>query len=183
MTLAPERTQPPKAAKPRPSPAARRAGYLVTIVLNVVLLVIVNNLLVWGWVPILTDDFSRVLPIVNLSIGASIVANALYLVYDSLWFTGLSELVLLAISFAAGLSLYRVFPFDLSAYERDLAWIRYGQEVELVTDAYPGERFTGRIHFIDPVVDARTRTVGVRVNVNNESGKLKPDMFVNGIVH
>lgn len=120
MTLAPEKTQPAKAARPRPSPAARRAGYLVTIVLNVVLLVVVNNLLVWGWLPFLTDDFSRVLPILNLSIGASIVANAVYLVYDSLWFTGLSELVLLAISFAAGLSLYRVFPFDFSAYE--FAW-------------------------------------------------------------
>ena len=120
MTLAPEKTGTAPVTKARPSPAARRAGYLVTIVVNLVLLVIVNNLLTWGWLPFLTDDFTRVLPILNLSIGASIIVNAIYLAYDPLWFTGLFEVVLLGISFAAGLRLYQVFPFDFSAYE--FAW-------------------------------------------------------------
>ena len=71
----------------------------------------------------------------------------------------------------------------LDAYERDLSWIRYGQQVELTTEAYPGESFTGMIVFIDPVVDPRTRTIGVRVHVDNQSGKLKPDMFVRAKVH
>ncbi len=70
----------------------------------------------------------------------------------------------------------------LDAYERDLAWIRYGQEVELTMEAYPGERFAGRISFIDPVVDPRSRTIKVRVNVDNVGGKLKPDMFARGLV-
>jgi len=70
----------------------------------------------------------------------------------------------------------------LDAYESDLAWIRYGQEVEFTTGAYPGEVFTGKIAFIDPVLDAKTRTVKVRVNVPNPDGKLKPEMFVRAVV-
>ncbi len=71
----------------------------------------------------------------------------------------------------------------LDAYESDLPWLRYGQEVEFTTQAYPGQPFKGAISFIDPVLDDKTRTVKVRVNVDNSDGKLKPQMFVKAIVH
>lgn len=71
----------------------------------------------------------------------------------------------------------------LEAYESDVAWLRYGQEVEFTTEAYPGETFRGRIAFIDPVLDPKTRTIRVRVNVENAEGRLKPDMFVRATVH
>ncbi|QEG35785.1 efflux RND transporter periplasmic adaptor subunit [Bythopirellula goksoeyrii] len=71
---------------------------------------------------------------------------------------------------------------QMDAYESDLAWLRYGQEVEFTTEAYPGEVFKGRIAFIDPVLNEMTRTVKVRVNVPNEDGRLKPEMFVSAIV-
>jgi len=71
----------------------------------------------------------------------------------------------------------------LDAYESDLVWLRYGQEITFTTEAYPGEKFAGRIAFIEPVLNEKTRTVKVRVNVPNLSGKLKPEMFVHGIVH
>lgn len=70
----------------------------------------------------------------------------------------------------------------LDAYESDLSWIRYGQEVEFSTEAYPGQVFKGRISFHDPVLDAKTRTVKVRVNVDNPDGKLKPGMFVRSVL-
>jgi len=70
----------------------------------------------------------------------------------------------------------------LDAYESDLVWLHYGQKVEFTTEAYPGETFTGRIAFIDPVLNKDTRTVKVRVNVPNKAGKLKPEMFVRAIV-
>jgi Cu(I)/Ag(I) efflux system membrane fusion protein len=70
----------------------------------------------------------------------------------------------------------------LDAYESDLPWIRYGQEVEFTTQAYPGETFKGRISFIDPVLDPMTQTVKVRVDVPNADGRLKPEMFVHAVV-
>jgi len=70
----------------------------------------------------------------------------------------------------------------LDAYESDLPWIRYGQEVEFSTEAYPGQVFKGKISFHDPVLNAKTRTVKVRVNVDNPDGRLKPEMFVRAVV-
>ena len=70
----------------------------------------------------------------------------------------------------------------LDAYESDLTWLHYGQEVEFRTEAYPGEVFKGRIAFIDPVLNSRTRTVKIRVNLPNPDGRLKPDMFVRAVV-
>ncbi len=66
----------------------------------------------------------------------------------------------------------------LDAYESDLAWIRYGQEVTFRTAAYPSQTFTGTIAFIDPILDQKSRTVDVRVNVANPDGRLKPEMIV-----
>jgi len=70
----------------------------------------------------------------------------------------------------------------LDAYESDLVWIRYGKVLEFTTQAYPGEVFKGSIRFIDPVLSDRTRTVKVRVNVDNSDGKLKPGMLVKAVV-
>lgn len=67
---------------------------------------------------------------------------------------------------------------ELHAYESDISWLHFGQRVEFRTESHPGETFEGRVAFIDPVLDDRTRTVKVRVNVDNADGRLKPDMFV-----
>ena len=66
----------------------------------------------------------------------------------------------------------------LDAYESDVSWLRYGQQVEFVTETYPGEVFSGSITFINPVLDPQTRTVKVRVNVPNSDLRLKPGMLV-----
>ncbi len=70
----------------------------------------------------------------------------------------------------------------LEAYESDLLWIRYGQQVVFSTESFPGERFFGTVSFIDPLVDEQTRTVGVRVNVDNTDGRLKPGMLARATV-
>ncbi|MDA0373171.1 MAG: efflux RND transporter periplasmic adaptor subunit [Planctomycetota bacterium] len=82
-----------------------------------------------------------------------------------------------------GTRLYRIAELDrlwvvLSVYEKDLGQVRYGQVVQLTADALPGEVHEGRISFVAPVVDERTRTVRVRVQVDNPGGRLKPGMFV-----
>lgn len=70
---------------------------------------------------------------------------------------------------------------ELEAYESDLVWLRYGQDVTFEVKAYPGETFAGRIAFIDPLLDPRSRTVRVRLNVPNPDGRLKPEMFVHAV--
>ena len=71
---------------------------------------------------------------------------------------------------------------NLDAYESDIQWIQVGQEVEFTAEAYPGEVFTGQIAFVDPVLTPRTRTVKLRVEVENPEERLKPEMFVRAIV-
>jgi len=66
----------------------------------------------------------------------------------------------------------------LDVYEADVPWIRPFQTVRVTADALPGESFEGHIAFVDPVVDDRTRTIKVRVNVHNPERRLKPAMFV-----
>lgn len=70
----------------------------------------------------------------------------------------------------------------LAAFESDLAWLHFGQTVEFTSEAHPGESYAGKIAFIDPAVDNATRTVRVRVNVPNPDERLKPGMFVRGVV-
>ena len=71
---------------------------------------------------------------------------------------------------------------SLDAYESDITWLRYGQEVTFSVEAFPGEEFHGLIAFIEPEIDSKTRTVSIRVNVPNINGRLKPGMFARGNV-
>jgi Cu(I)/Ag(I) efflux system membrane fusion protein len=69
------------------------------------------------------------------------------------------------------------------AYESDLPFLETGDKVTFTIQALPGISFTGNINFIDPVIDPVTRVAKVRVEINNETGRLKPEMFVTGIVN
>lgn len=86
-----------------------------------------------------------------------------------------------------GDQLYRIADLDpiwlyLDVYEYDLAWIRYGQGVDVTLEAYPGEAFRGTVVFIDPFLDDKTRTVRVRVNLKNPERKLKPAMYASASI-
>ena len=62
----------------------------------------------------------------------------------------------------------------LKLFPEDATRIRFGQRVEAVVQSLPGETLVGRVAFIDPTVDLQTRTVGVRVELMNENGRLRP---------
>jgi len=66
----------------------------------------------------------------------------------------------------------------MDAYETDLPWLRYGQQVEISAEAIPGQVFKGMIAYIAPEVNKRTRTVGIRANVFNPGGQLRSGMFI-----
>lgn len=63
-------------------------------------------------------------------------------------------------------------------YESDLPWVKPFQQVRATTRSLPGEVFIGEIFFVDPSVDPKTRTVEVRIHVDNPAMRLKPDMWV-----
>jgi cobalt-zinc-cadmium efflux system membrane fusion protein len=66
----------------------------------------------------------------------------------------------------------------LDIYEKDLARVHPGQKVNLRTDAAPGELFQARVAYVDPVIDERTRTAHVRVEVPNPDGKFRLHQLV-----
>jgi Cu(I)/Ag(I) efflux system membrane fusion protein len=68
------------------------------------------------------------------------------------------------------------------AYESDLPFLNIGDRLTFTVQALPGINFTGNIIFIDPVIDPVTRVAKIRIEINNESGRLKPEMFATGIV-
>lgn len=84
--------------------------------------------------------------------------------------------------FMAGEPLFKIA--DLSSiwlladvFEQDLALVKVGQSVKINVDAYPEKPLTGKVAYIYPTVNAETRTAKVRVELNNASGLLRPDMF------
>jgi membrane fusion protein, copper/silver efflux system len=62
-------------------------------------------------------------------------------------------------------------------YESELRHIRVGMPARLTLRAYPDRTFRGRVAFVDPALDPKTRTVKVRLEFPNPDGQLKPEMF------
>jgi RND family efflux transporter MFP subunit len=62
-------------------------------------------------------------------------------------------------------------------YESDLASVREGMASELTVPYLPGRRWRGAVTYIAPTVEERTRTIKVRIEVENRGQELKPDMF------
>lgn len=68
------------------------------------------------------------------------------------------------------------------AFESDLPFLKVGDKLSFTVQAIPGQNYTGTIAFIDPVIDPVNRVSKVRVEVGNQSARLKPEMFATGIV-
>lgn len=66
---------------------------------------------------------------------------------------------------------------EMDVYEQDSALIRNGQKVFLKFSALPGEVYEGLVDFINPILDATSRTLKVRTTIENHSGKLRPGML------
>lgn len=86
--------------------------------------------------------------------------------------------------FMPGETLYQIA--DLSSLwviaeinEQDIGQVRTGSPAQVSVDAWPDRRFDGKVDFIYPTLDSATRTVQVRIELNNPKGVLKPAMFAN----
>lgn len=70
--------------------------------------------------------------------------------------------------------------FDV--YESDLSWINKGDSIQFNISSLPGQTFKGKIDYIDPAINPKTRVTKARVVVQNSAGVLKPEMFASGEV-
>lgn len=62
-------------------------------------------------------------------------------------------------------------------YEYELPRVRLGQSATITLPYWPGRTWQGKTSFVFPSVDPKTRTVRVRIEVDNPQGDLKADMF------
>jgi membrane fusion protein, copper/silver efflux system len=82
----------------------------------------------------------------------------------------------------AGETLYRIADLSVvwvegEVFEQDFAAVRTGLEVTAEFEAFPGERWRGRIAYVYPTLNPETRTARVRVELRNPGGRLKPGMY------
>ena len=83
----------------------------------------------------------------------------------------------------AGLRLYRIADLGIvwvmaQVYEQDLPYVKLGQEAVVKVGSLPDREFRGRVTFVYPSVDEKTRTAKVRLEFENPGYYLKPGMFV-----
>jgi cobalt-zinc-cadmium efflux system membrane fusion protein len=65
----------------------------------------------------------------------------------------------------------------VNVYQKDLPYVRVGDQVTIRTDSYP-DAFQGRISYLAAALDPTTRTLQARIDTNNPGQKLKKDMYV-----
>lgn len=68
-------------------------------------------------------------------------------------------------------------------YEYELPWVKVGDAVEMQLTGIPGKTFKGRLAYIYPYAEAKTRTIKVRLEFQNKGLLLKPDMFAEVTIH
>ena len=100
------------ATQRRPAVGARRAGYLVAVLVNAAMLYAVNVWPGWESVPFLTEGMRLVIGLVNLSIVVNLGANVVYLVRDPPWVRALGDILTTAVGLLAMIRMWQVFPFD-----------------------------------------------------------------------
>jgi Cu(I)/Ag(I) efflux system membrane fusion protein len=62
-------------------------------------------------------------------------------------------------------------------YEDQVSLVQVGQPVQAIVSAFPGQVFRGTVAFIDPALNPATRTLGVRYDLDNPDGRLRPGMY------
>jgi len=99
----------------------------------------------------------------------------------------IEKLAVAGARFASGDVLFKLA--DLSSVwlqaevaEQDQGALHIGQKVEVKVDAYAQENFTGKVSFIAPLINEKTRTVRVRVELPNTDARLRPGMYANVII-
>jgi len=87
-----------------------------------------------------------------------------------------------------GMDLYKIADLGTvwvegEVFEKDLSLVRLGQHADVAFEAYPGERFEGRVRYVYPVLNGESRTGRVRLELANPGLRLKPGMYASVALH
>jgi len=87
-----------------------------------------------------------------------------------------------------GMELFRIA--DLSrvwvqadVYEYELPWVKPGTPATVTLDYLPGRKFNGKVSFVYPYLEGKTRTATARIELVNPGMQLKPDMYAHVELH
>ena len=67
----------------------------------------------------------------------------------------------------------------IEVFERQIQYLKIGQTARITMDAFPGRRWTGKIIYLDPAMNPKTRTLKAYVEIGNPDRKLLPEMYAN----
>lgn len=69
--------------------------------------------------------------------------------------------------------------FTGNVFEQDARLIERGQRMRIHLEAYPDREIIVQVNYVSPTVDAQSRGIMIRADINNTDGSLRPDMFAN----
>ncbi|MEI6895586.1 MAG: efflux RND transporter periplasmic adaptor subunit [Colwellia sp.] len=72
---------------------------------------------------------------------------------------------------------------EAEVFERQAGQVKNGTPITMTLDYLPGKTWQGQVDYIYPTLDAKTRTVKVRIRFNNDKGEFKPNMFAQIAIH
>lgn len=72
---------------------------------------------------------------------------------------------------------------EAEVFERQASVVKTGIPVTMTLDFLPGKMWQGRVDYVYPTLDAKTRTLKVRLRFDNENDELKPNMFAQVVLH
>jgi Cu(I)/Ag(I) efflux system membrane fusion protein/cobalt-zinc-cadmium efflux system membrane fusion protein len=68
---------------------------------------------------------------------------------------------------------------DVDVYESDLPWVQKGMPAVMELSYIPGQRFSGKVLYVYPYLETKTRTAKLRLAFPNPEFELKPGMYAN----
>lgn len=71
---------------------------------------------------------------------------------------------------------------EFNIIEKDVPKLSLGQKAEVFIDAYPNKSFSGTIDRISPIIEGRSRTQNIKIELDNKEGVLKPGMFARALI-
>lgn len=72
---------------------------------------------------------------------------------------------------------------EFNIIEKDMPNVVLGQKVDVFADAYPNRSFSGAVDRISPTIEGRSRTMTIKVELDNKDGILKPGLFVRALIY